>query len=125
MNMSLRILALVAQQLRDKDSNWLRSHSSSTDAVAIRKPEGQANGYRKPRGLGNVWRAFCVLPIRLYRYCISPLLPPACRFYPTCSAYAMEAVLRHGLLRGGFLALRRLIRCHPFGGSGYDPVPEE
>jgi putative membrane protein insertion efficiency factor len=104
MNMSLRVLAPVAQQLRDKDSNSLRS--------------GQ--GWR-----GNVWRAFCVLPIRLYRYCISPLLPPACRFYPTCSAYAMEAVLRHGLLRGGFLALRRLIRCHPFGGSGYDPVPEE
>ncbi|GFH63431.1 MAG: membrane protein insertion efficiency factor YidD [Candidatus Desulfovibrio kirbyi] len=68
-------------------------------------------------------RSLCVLLIRLYQYCISPLLPPVCRFYPTCSAYAAEAILQHGPLRGGLLALHRLVRCHPFGGSGYDPVP--
>lgn len=69
-------------------------------------------------------RRIVVLPIRLYQCLVSPILPPACRFYPTCSAYAAEAVLRHGLLRGGWLALRRLARCRPGGGYGYDPVPE-
>lgn len=62
--------------------------------------------------------------IRGYRRWVSPLTPPACRFTPTCSAYAEEAVRRHGGLRGGWLAFRRLLRCHPFGGRGYDPVPE-
>lgn len=61
--------------------------------------------------------------IRLYRKVVSPLTPPSCRFTPTCSAYAEEAVRRYGAARGGWLALRRLLRCHPFGGSGYDPVP--
>ncbi len=68
-------------------------------------------------------RRAAVLPIRLYQLCLSPLLPPSCRFVPTCSAYAIEALTRHGLLRGGWLTLRRLARCHPWGGSGYDPVP--
>ncbi|MDR3357939.1 MAG: membrane protein insertion efficiency factor YidD [Desulfovibrio sp.] len=71
----------------------------------------------------NLVRHLFVLPVRMYQYFISPALPPACRFYPTCSDYAAEAVLRHGALRGAFLALRRLARCHPFGGYGYDPVP--
>lgn len=62
--------------------------------------------------------------IRGYQLLISPVLPPACRYLPTCSDYAAEAVLRHGALRGTWLALRRLARCHPWGGSGYDPVPE-
>jgi len=62
--------------------------------------------------------------IGFYRRGLSPLLPPACRFTPTCSAYAEEAVQRFGALRGGWLATRRLLRCHPWGGSGYDPVPE-
>ncbi len=61
--------------------------------------------------------------VRFYRRWISPALPPACRFVPTCSAYAEEALSRHGAARGSWLALRRLLRCHPFGGSGYDPVP--
>ena len=61
--------------------------------------------------------------IRLYRSGISPRLPPACRFTPTCSAYAEEAIQRYGAGRGSWLALRRLLRCHPFGGWGYDPVP--
>jgi len=61
--------------------------------------------------------------IRFYRSAISPWTPPACRFTPTCSAYAMEAVRRHGAGRGSWLALRRIGRCHPFGGHGHDPVP--
>jgi putative membrane protein insertion efficiency factor len=62
--------------------------------------------------------------IRFYRRAVSPLTPPSCRFTPTCSAYAEEAIRLHGAGRGGWLAVRRLARCHPFGGSGYDPVPE-
>jgi len=61
--------------------------------------------------------------IRLYQWTISPLLPPACRFVPTCSAYGFDAIERHGVWLGGWLALRRLLRCHPFTAGGYDPVP--
>ena len=61
--------------------------------------------------------------VAFYRLAISPFLPARCRFVPTCSAYAAEAVRRHGALRGGILALKRLLRCHPWGGYGYDPVP--
>lgn len=61
--------------------------------------------------------------IRFYRVGISPLLPASCRFTPTCSAYAAEAIERHGAARGSWLALRRILRCHPFGGRGPDPVP--
>ena len=63
------------------------------------------------------------LPVRLYRVTLSPLVGHSCRFQPTCSAYALEALARHGALRGGWLTVRRLLRCHPFGGGGYDPVP--
>lgn len=62
--------------------------------------------------------------IRSYKLFVSPLLPPACRYLPTCSDYAAEAIEKHGALRGVWLAARRLLRCHPWGGSGYDPVPE-
>ncbi len=61
--------------------------------------------------------------VRWYRRWISPALPPACRFVPSCSAYAEEALAKHGAARGSWLAARRLLRCQPFGGSGYDPVP--
>jgi putative membrane protein insertion efficiency factor len=61
--------------------------------------------------------------IRLYQRAISPLLPPACRFVPTCSAYAFEAIERHGVWLGSWLAVRRLARCHPFCAGGFDPVP--
>lgn len=64
-----------------------------------------------------------ILPIRFYQLGISPLFPPSCRFTPTCSQYAIEAIRRHGPFKGLWLALRRLSRCHPWGGSGYDPVP--
>ena len=61
--------------------------------------------------------------ISIYRRVVSPLLPPACRFYPTCSEYATAAVRHHGVARGLWLALRRLLRCHPFNAGGFDPVP--
>lgn len=75
------------------------------------------NGMRRmvslvPRGL--IWG---------YRLFVSPLLPAHCRYWPTCSAYADTALRDHGAVKGGWLALRRIARCHPWGGSGYDPVP--
>lgn len=66
-----------------------------------------------------------VLLIRFYRAAISPFLPSVCRFQPTCSAYALEALQTHGLFYGGFLAAKRILSCHPWGGSGYDPVPQK
>lgn len=60
---------------------------------------------------------------RLWQRWPSALLPPSCRFTPTCSAYAIEAISRYGALKGGWLALRRILKCHPFGGHGHDPVP--
>lgn len=63
--------------------------------------------------------------IRAYQLLVRPILPPSCRFYPSCSHYAAEAVARHGPRHGSWLALRRLLRCHPWGGRGYDPVPLE
>jgi hypothetical protein len=68
-------------------------------------------------------RVLCA-PIRAYQLLLSPLLPPSCRFEPSCSAYAIEAIERHGPLRGVWLAARRIGRCHPFHPGGYDAVPE-
>jgi hypothetical protein len=62
-------------------------------------------------------------PIRFYRKFLSPLKPPVCRFYPTCSQYALEAVEVHGVLKGGYLAIKRIVKCHPFHPGGFDPVP--
>lgn len=64
-----------------------------------------------------------LLLIFFYQKCISPLKPPSCRFTPTCSQYAIEAIRKHGPLKGLYLAIKRILRCHPWGGSGYDPVP--
>lgn len=72
-------------------------------------------------GAATVW--LLCLPIHFYRRCISPLTPPMCRFTPTCSQYALEALRKHGPLKGSYLAVRRILRCHPWGGSGHDPVP--
>ncbi len=64
-----------------------------------------------------------LLPIQFYRVAISPMLPPSCRYTPTCSEYAMIAIKKYGVIKGGYLTIRRILRCHPWGGSGYDPVP--
>lgn len=68
-------------------------------------------------------RGAVVAALRWYKRAVSPLLPPACRYTPTCSEYAIEAIERHGLARGGLLATKRLLSCHPFARGGYDPVP--
>jgi len=64
-----------------------------------------------------------IFPIKTYQILISPLLGPSCRFSPTCSQYAVEAIQKHGPLKGSWLAFKRIIRCHPWGGSGHDPIP--
>jgi len=68
-------------------------------------------------------RTLFILLIRGYQVGISPLLPASCRYYPSCSAYAIEAFERHGVIRGLYLTITRLLRCHPFHAGGYDPVP--
>lgn len=70
------------------------------------------------------FRILALAPIRFYRAAISPLMPPICRFHPSCSVYAITAIERHGVLRGYLLAVRRVLRCHPFHPGGFDPVPE-
>ncbi|MBC9796527.1 membrane protein insertion efficiency factor YidD [Sinomicrobium weinanense] len=62
--------------------------------------------------------------VRVYQYLISPLTPATCRYTPTCSQYTIEALKKHGLIKGGKLAVKRIFSCHPWGGSGYDPVPD-
>jgi len=64
------------------------------------------------------------LPITFYQTCISPFTPPSCRFTPTCSEYAKQALRKHGPIKGLYLAIWRILRCNPWGGSGYDPVPD-
>ena len=73
--------------------------------------------------MSNPIATVAVVLIKGYQRFMSPALPPSCRFTPTCSAYAVTAIERHGLLRGGWLALRRVGRCHPWNPGGYDPVP--
>jgi putative membrane protein insertion efficiency factor len=71
----------------------------------------------------NAMKALFIFVIRFYQVCVSPLRLPCCRFYPTCSAYALEAVQKYGALKGGYLAVKRILKCHPFHKGGYDPVP--
>ncbi len=72
--------------------------------------------------LSKFLRKIFVIPILLYQYLISPLIPISCRFNPTCSQYSKEAIIKHGIFKGLILSIKRIIRCHPWGGSGYDPV---
>ncbi len=67
-------------------------------------------------------KSLCLALIRVYRRHVSPMLPPSCRFTPSCSLYTLQAVEKYGLVKGGFMGARRLLRCHPFSEGGYDPV---
>lgn len=87
-----------------------------------RAPSGSR--FRFARSAPRLARFAALTLIRAYKFLLSPMLPPACRFYPTCSNYAYEAVEKYGVRRGVWLGLRRIVRCHPWGGQGYDPVPE-
>ena len=71
------------------------------------------------KGIGRL----LILRVRLYQVAISPYTPASCRYTPTCSQYAIQAIRKHGPLKGTWLAIKRILRCHPWGGSGYDPVP--
>lgn len=75
------------------------------------------------KGLGRLLSWLLILPIRFYRSFISPFTPASCRFTPTCSEYAIQALRKHGPIKGLALAVWRILRCNPWGGSGYDPVP--
>jgi len=75
--------------------------------------------------LGRMAKRVLLAPVWLYRTAISPVLPPACRYQPTCSEYAAEAIRRHGAWAGGWVGAARMCRCHPLGPAGYDPVPDE
>jgi len=73
--------------------------------------------------LKRVLTQLLLLPVYFYKSVISPLTPPSCRFTPTCSEYAVQALKKYGPFKGLYLAIKRILRCHPWGGSGYDPVP--
>lgn len=77
------------------------------------------------RTLKNILSKILLLPIYFYKYSISPMLPPSCRYTPTCSQYAIEAIKKYGPFKGLWLAINRLSRCHPWGGHGFDPVPKK
>ncbi|MFI3315186.1 MAG: membrane protein insertion efficiency factor YidD [Rikenellaceae bacterium] len=82
------------------------------------------NLYKKSRSYCSRLSLFCVIAlIKFYRNVISPLTPPSCRYTPTCSQYALEALAKHGFIKGMYLTVKRVLSCHPWGGSGYDPVP--
>jgi len=75
------------------------------------------------KDMKKILRFLFLLPVYFYKYSISPLFPPRCRYVPTCSQYTIEAVSKYGIFKGGYLATKRILSCHPWGGSGYDPVP--
>lgn len=82
-----------------------------------------SNKNKEPITLNRIIQTIVLLPVYFYRRCISPLFPPCCRFTPTCSEYAIQAVKKHGVFKGSWLAIKRILKCNPWGGSGYDPVP--
>lgn len=96
--------------------------SARSDADACESGHGRADTDGAPRPSPLAW--VLLLPIHLYRWLLGPLLPPSCRFYPSCSAYAVEALTRHGAMKGLLLTLLRLLRCGPWHPGGLDPVPE-
>ena len=77
------------------------------------------------KGISTVFKGVLIFLVRIYQYVISPLTPSSCRYTPTCSIYSIHAIKMHGPLKGGYYATRRILSCNPWGGYGYDPVPEK
>lgn len=75
------------------------------------------------KAVNNLLKWLAILPVRFYQYLLRPLLPTTCRYTPSCSQYSVEAIQKYGALKGCWLGLRRILRCHPWGGHGYDPLP--
>lgn len=133
------VLHRVAERLRERTAVQETPAAALTDGQCQRvqrqkrlrwglrlcelKKLPQRKKYNAMRKLLHFLAALLIAPIRFYQRYISPLTPPACRFTPTCSQYAVEAIQKHGPFKGLWLAVRRILRCHPWGGSGYDPVP--
>jgi putative membrane protein insertion efficiency factor len=90
-------------------------HSSQFSSKASLRKEGL---------LGFLMKKILIALVRFYQLALSPLFPPTCRYNPTCSQYMIEALQEHGILKGLYLGTKRLLSCHPWGGSGYDPVPK-
>lgn len=97
--------------------------SLTHDEEVVRAPDSSDDPARKPERRPGLPARVLLVPVNLYRAWISPVLPPSCRFEPSCSAYAVEALSTHGALRGFYLTVRRLLRCGPWHPGGYDPVP--
>ncbi len=96
----------------------------TSEPPAAEAPQGSALS-RFAKSVGKFIAKILILPIRFYQICISPLFPPVCRYTPTCSQYTIEALRKHGPLKGLWLGAKRILSCRPGGGHGYDPVPEE
>lgn len=94
---------------------------SSTTPDSPEAPRGA--GPRPTPALTRLPRTALIYLVKGYQVSLSPLLPPSCRYFPSCSAYAVEALEKHGAIRGSWLAARRILRCHPFRPGGFDPVP--
>ena len=109
-----RVKRQIREAYRKQTASICRSRRKSTETYPA--------DCRKT-GMKKLLTYLLLLPIYFYRNCISPFTPPSCRFTPTCSQYAIEALKKHGPFKGMYLTIRRLLRCHPWGGSGYDPVP--
>jgi putative membrane protein insertion efficiency factor len=112
-----------AEHAHAADAHATHAHTEHAHAEhehVARPPVGRASGFGQ---IARVPSLVLQLAIRGYQVALSPLLPPACRYYPTCSNYAVQAIEKYGALRGGWMAARRIGRCHPFAPGGYDPVP--
>ena len=113
----LRVVYLPVEEL-EAPVSILVSVSKRRFKRAVKRNRANSAGVMK-----RLLSYLLLLPIYFYQKCISPMIGPSCRFTPTCSQYAVEAIKKHGPFKGFCLAVRRILRCHPWGGSGYDPVP--
>ena len=107
-----------------RTSFWLLGYAKNV-AAKMNNKRLKIFIYSLGNAISRFFSGFLIIPVRVYQYFISPMLPGSCRFQPTCSEYTVQALKIHGVFTGLYLSAKRIIRCHPFGGHGYDPVPEK